>query len=126
MISHGHVPRRDFRALAVENYPCHEDGGNCKPSAAAAEQAAPAPKKARKSHVWTKEQTEAAGFVHRGKHITSPLPQDYVKDSDLPADFTWGNKDGKNYLTMNRNQHIPQYSEGAATVAPEKTMLKLC
>merc|ERR1712012_732384 len=26
-----------------------------------------------------------------------------------PDDFTWCNKDGVNYCTMSRNQHIPQY-----------------
>lgn len=26
-----------------------------------------------------------------------------------PDDFTWANKDGINYLTVNLNQHIPQY-----------------
>merc|ERR1719379_1400011 len=27
----------------------------------------------------------------------------------MPREFTWCNKDGKNYCTMSRNQHIPQY-----------------
>jgi cathepsin X len=29
--------------------------------------------------------------------------------ADLPRDFTWGNVNGKNFLTRLRNQHIPQY-----------------
>jgi len=29
--------------------------------------------------------------------------------ADLPRNFSWGNVDGKNYLTRMRNQHIPQY-----------------
>lgn len=40
---------------------------------------------------------------------TSPLPYTYVKDEDLPDNFSWGNVNGKSYLTASRNQHIPQY-----------------
>ena len=29
--------------------------------------------------------------------------------TDLPTNFDWGNKDGVNYLTNIRNQHIPTY-----------------
>jgi len=63
----------------------------------------------RPSEVWTKEQTEAAGWVHKGSHATTPLPQDYVNDADLPSNFTWCDKDGVNYCTKSLNQHIPQY-----------------
>ena len=41
---------------------------------------------ARVSEVWSQEQTEAAGFVHKGSHIVSPRPQDYIKDEDLPLE----------------------------------------
>jgi len=61
------------------------------------------------NEVWNQTQTEAAGIVWRGNYTTSPLPHDYVQDSELPSDFTWCNKDGVNYCTMSRNQHIPQY-----------------
>merc|ERR1712072_679917 len=64
---------------------------------------------ARLNEVWTKEQTEAAGWVHKGSYAVSPLPQDYIKDSDLPSNFTWCDKDGVNYCTKSLNQHIPQY-----------------
>merc|ERR1712072_83804 len=64
---------------------------------------------ARLNEVWTKEQTESAGWVHKGSHATSPRPQDYIKDSDLPSNFTWCDKDGVNYCTKSLNQHIPQY-----------------
>jgi len=66
---------------------------------------------ARVSEVWSQEQTEAAGFVHKGSHIVSPRPQDYIKDEDLPLEFHWGNVNGTgvNMLTKSLNQHIPQY-----------------
>merc|ERR1711907_652467 len=63
----------------------------------------------RVSEGWTREQNVAAGIDHEGSHITSPLPQDYIKDEDLPTNFTWGDVDGVNYLTKSLNQHIPQY-----------------
>merc|ERR1719433_1840435 len=28
---------------------------------------------------------------------------------EMPTDFSWCDKDGVNYCTMSRNQHIPQY-----------------
>merc|ERR1712072_1598739 len=64
---------------------------------------------ARLNEVWTKEQTEAGGLVHMGTNAKKPLPQDYIKDSDLPSNFTWCDKDGVNYCTKSLNQHIPQY-----------------
>merc|ERR1712093_605033 len=63
----------------------------------------------RPSEVWTKEQTESAGWVHKGSHATTPLPQDYVNAQALPSNFTWCDKDGVNYCTKSLNQHIPQY-----------------
>merc|ERR1719453_296151 len=64
---------------------------------------------ARMNEVWTKEQTEAAGLVHKGTFAVSRLPQDYIDDASLPTNFTWGDYNGVNLLTMSRNQHIPQY-----------------
>merc|ERR1719181_220317 len=64
---------------------------------------------ARINEVWTKEQTEAAGLVHKGSHVISPLPQDIIPTSDLPDSFNWCDKDGNNYCTKSLNQHIPQY-----------------
>jgi cathepsin X len=43
----------------------------------------------------------------QGERITAPLPYTYI--TELPTEFTWANKDGVNYLTPPRNQHIPQY-----------------
>merc|ERR1712072_700953 len=64
---------------------------------------------ARINEVWTKEQTEAAGLVHKGSYVTSPLPQDYIPDEALPSNFSWCDRDGVNYCTKSLNQHIPQY-----------------
>jgi len=41
--------------------------------------------------------------------ITGPEPKDWVKDSDLPERFWWGDVDGVNYLSWTVNQHIPEY-----------------
>lgn len=39
----------------------------------------------------------------------SPLPFTYIRDADLPDEFSWGNVNGTSYLTHALNQHIPQY-----------------
>lgn len=41
--------------------------------------------------------------------IKSPQPKDYIKSGDLPLNWDWRNVSGVNYLTIDRNQHIPQY-----------------
>jgi cathepsin X len=64
---------------------------------------------ARINEVWNRAQTEAAGIVWRGNHTTSPLPHEYMKTEDVPDALNWCDKDGVNYCTMSRNQHIPQY-----------------
>jgi len=64
---------------------------------------------ARMNEVWSKEETEAAGLVHKGSYTISPLPQDYIATEDLPTNFTWCDHDGVNYCTKSLNQHIPQY-----------------
>jgi len=64
---------------------------------------------ARMNEVWNRTQTEAAGIKWRGNYTISPLPHEYVKSEDVPDSFTWCDKDGVNYCTMSRNQHIPQY-----------------
>lgn len=38
-----------------------------------------------------------------------PRSEDIVDFSKLPKHFFWGNIHGVNYLTVSRNQHIPQY-----------------
>lgn len=43
------------------------------------------------------------------RHVTSPLPQETLKPSDLPTSWDWRNVNGTNYVTKDLNQHIPQY-----------------
>mmetsp|Transcript_18908 Transcript_18908/g.38340 ORF Transcript_18908/g.38340 Transcript_18908/m.38340 type:complete len:349 (-) Transcript_18908:251-1297(-) len=45
----------------------------------------------------------------RENDYASPLPYTYISEDDLPDEFSWGDKDGKTYLTHSLNQHIPQY-----------------
>lgn len=83
---------------------------------------------ARMNEVWNQEQTEAAGIVWRGNHTISPLPHEYMATQDLPDAFTWCNKDGVNYCTMSRNQHIPQYcgscwAHGAASALGDRVKI---
>ena len=39
--------------------------------------------------------------------VKTELPQ--IPEADLPTNFWWGNVNGVNYLTYQRNQHIPVY-----------------
>jgi len=63
--------------------------------------------KQRKSEILSKEHTEKLGITWRGNstesHDLLEVPMDY------PENFNWCDKDGVNYCTMSRNQHIPQY-----------------
>ena len=59
------------------------------------------------AEVWSLEEEVKQGIDRKGSW-TTPRPQDYVRTEDLPAAFTWGDKDGVNMLTKSLNQHIPQ------------------
>jgi cathepsin X len=40
-------------------------------------------------------------------HIINEIPK--ISMADLPTNFWWGNVSGINYLTIQKNQHIPIY-----------------
>jgi len=60
----------------------------------------------RESEVWSTEREDREGVIRNDYH--SPRPQDDMTLA-VPANLNWCDKDGVNYCTMNRNQHIPQY-----------------
>ncbi|KAK9808537.1 hypothetical protein WJX73_006068 [Symbiochloris irregularis] len=60
------------------------------------------------SHTFTACRTPNASFVH-GERVLSPRSHKLLSGSDLPQSWFWGNVKGRNFLTANRNQHIPQY-----------------
>jgi len=61
----------------------------------------------RGSEKWTEEQIRAAGYVPKANFSNSH--DKLLGAVNYPDDFTWCDKDGVNYCTMSRNQHIPQY-----------------
>mmetsp|Transcript_4844 Transcript_4844/g.16887 ORF Transcript_4844/g.16887 Transcript_4844/m.16887 type:complete len:349 (-) Transcript_4844:73-1119(-) len=62
----------------------------------------------RMSEVWTAEQEAEAGIVPNN-YVVGTAPHEQESDAALPDSFSWCNKDGVNYCTMSRNQHLPQY-----------------
>lgn len=40
----------------------------------------------------------------------------------LPTNFTWSNVNNTNFLTLIRNQHIPQYCGGCWTFGPTSAL----
>eukprot|EP00418_Pyrodinium_bahamense_P080461 CAMPEP_0179050298 /NCGR_PEP_ID=MMETSP0796-20121207/20652_1 /TAXON_ID=73915 /ORGANISM="Pyrodinium bahamense, Strain pbaha01" /LENGTH=169 /DNA_ID=CAMNT_0020746793 /DNA_START=60 /DNA_END=565 /DNA_ORIENTATION=+ len=60
-----------------------------------------------RSELLSRAETEALGIFWRGNHSDSH--DKLLAAEDYPDDFSWCNKDGVNFCTMSRNQHIPQY-----------------
>jgi cathepsin X len=69
-----------------------------------------AAEKGRRSEILSQEAQENLGIVWRG-NSSKQSSHDHIilGATEMPESFTWCNKDGKNYCTMSRNQHIPQY-----------------
>jgi cathepsin X len=38
-----------------------------------------------------------------------PMPHEYIKESELPTEWNWGNINGSSFVTKSLNQHLPQY-----------------
>ena len=62
---------------------------------------------ARRGELLSRKEQEALGIIWRGNASDSHERLD--EGVALPKDFSWCDKDGQNYCTMSRNQHIPQY-----------------
>jgi len=50
-----------------------------------------------------------AAFFPDGEVKNGPHAWDTLKPEDVPETVDWRNHLGKNYLSWNKNQHIPQY-----------------
>jgi len=61
-----------------------------------------------RTELWSREQVIAAGWVP-GANLTNSHDLLSVPSEGFPEEFSWCNKDGQNFCTMSRNQHIPQY-----------------
>jgi len=44
-----------------------------------------------------------------GERNITPRSWTIVDPTNLPAEIDWRNKDGKNFLSWNKNQHVPRY-----------------
>lgn len=43
------------------------------------------------------------------RHVRSVQPFEYLRAADLPDSWDWRNINGTNFVTITRNQHVPQY-----------------
>ncbi len=64
---------------------------------------------ARRNELLSKEEVESRGIVWKGNSSSTSSHENLLGVETYPSDFTWCNKDGVNYCTISRNQHIPQY-----------------
>jgi len=65
---------------------------------------------ARINEVWSHEQEIAHGIVKNNYVVgTAPHELEWMSSIALPKALNWCDKDGVNYCTTSRNQHIPQY-----------------
>jgi len=77
---------------------------------------------------WTDEQVRAAGWRIRANSSNHSSHELLMAPSSYPDNFTWCDKDGANYCTMSRNQHIPQYcgscwAHGAASALADRVKI---
>jgi len=65
----------------------------------------------KKEFIAKEEEREACAFYEdeTPEVVTMPRPHEIIDTADLPANFTWGDVNGVNYVSWSRNQHIPQY-----------------
>eukprot|EP00405_Crypthecodinium_cohnii_P006590 CAMPEP_0194782346 /NCGR_PEP_ID=MMETSP0323_2-20130528/78638_1 /TAXON_ID=2866 ORGANISM="Crypthecodinium cohnii, Strain Seligo" /NCGR_SAMPLE_ID=MMETSP0323_2 /ASSEMBLY_ACC=CAM_ASM_000346 /LENGTH=390 /DNA_ID=CAMNT_0039721151 /DNA_START=53 /DNA_END=1225 /DNA_ORIENTATION=- len=79
----------------------------------------------RRSEILSREETEALGVTWRGNFSNS---HDLLSAESLPESFTWCDKDGQNFCSESRNQHIPQYcgscwAHGAVSALADRVMI---
>ena len=56
------------------------------------------------------------------EHVLSALPHTYLRPQDLPPAFSWGLQDGRSWLTLTRNQHMPRYCNSGWAHAPTSAL----
>jgi cathepsin X len=82
--------------------------------------------KRRRSELLSRAEVEASGVAWRGNSTNS---HDLLSVGEMPADYNWCDKDGVNYCSMSRNQHIPQYcgscwAHGAVSALADRVKIK--
>jgi cathepsin X len=61
----------------------------------------------RRNELLSRSEVEARGVAWRGNSSNSH--DNLLHSESYPPNFSWCDKDGVNYCSMSRNQHIPQY-----------------